>query len=112
MNSSRRGDLRRPLDFVRLRRVGMAEGDVRRHRVAEQKALLKHDADVPPQVVEIEFANVDAVDRNRAAVDVVKPRDQAQQRALAGARFADDAQALRRRERRNDTSRSTGCRRR
>ena len=61
-----RGDLGRPLDLL-ARRLGMAEGDVRRHRVAEQEALLKHEADAAPQSVEIEIADVDAVDQHAAA---------------------------------------------
>ena len=45
---------------------GMAEGDIGRDRVAEQEVVLKHDADVPPQVVEIEPADVDAVEQHAA----------------------------------------------
>ena len=42
---------------------GMSERNVRGHRIAEQKILLKHDADVPPQIVEVEPANIHTVDQ-------------------------------------------------
>ena len=45
----------------------VAEGDVRGDGVAEQKALLKHQPDVAPQVVEVQLAHVDAVDQHAAA---------------------------------------------
>ena len=49
------------------RRLGMAEGDVGGDRVAEEERLLKHQADVPPQVVEIEIAQVVPVEQDPAA---------------------------------------------
>ena len=62
------------------RRLGMAEGDIGGDRVAEQKRLLKHQADVSPQVVEIEIAQVVAVEQDAAARRIVKAAEQRQQR--------------------------------
>ena len=64
------------------RRLGMAEGDVGGDRVAEQERLLKHQADVPPQVVEVEVAQVVAVEQNPAAGRIVKAAEQGQERLL------------------------------
>ena len=80
-----RGDLRGLFDLGE-RRLGMAEGDVGRDGVAEQKCLLKDEADVPPQVVEIEIAQVVAVEQNPPARRIVKAAEQRQQRRLARAR--------------------------
>ena len=58
------------------RRVGVGEGDVGGDRVAEQERVLEHDADRPAQVAEAQVADVDAVERDRAGVDVVEAGEQ------------------------------------
>ena len=70
-----------PLDG---RSVGLriGEGDVGADRVVEQQRVLEHDADGSPQVVQAEFAHIDAVDRDRAGVDVVEPDEESGDRRL------------------------------
>ncbi len=74
--------------------VGMAEGDIRGDRVAEQEIVLKHDADISPQVVDVEAADVDPVELHAPLLDVVIPRNEIQQARLAGAGFPNDGHAL------------------
>ena len=73
--------------------VGMPERDVVRDGAAKQQALLEHDADVAAQGVQVQLAHVDAVDQDPAARGIVEARDQAEQRALAGAGRADERHA-------------------
>ncbi len=56
--------------------------------------VLRDHADRAPQRLEREIAHVDAVDQHRAVGDVVQARDQRCQRALAGARRADQRHGL------------------
>ena len=56
--------------------------------------VLQHEAEQSAHVGEIQFADVDAVDRNAAARDVVEPQQQIDQRRLAGPGGADNADAL------------------
>jgi hypothetical protein len=89
----RRRDARGLLD-LRRRGLGMAEGDVGRDGVGEEKALLENQADVAAQVVEVELAHVDAVEQHAAGGRVEEARDQAHQHALARAGRAEDGHAL------------------
>ena len=61
-------------------------------------------ADLRAQRRQRHVADVDAVDQDRAARDVVEPRNQVDQRRLARAAQADDARPSARRGRVNDTS--------
>ena len=56
--------------------------------------VLQHEAEQPAQIGEIEIADVDAVDGDAAARDVVEPHQQVDQRRLAGSGGADNADAL------------------
>ena len=56
--------------------------------------VLQHQAEESAQVVEVQLANIDAVDRDAAALDVVEPQQQVDQRRLAGAGRADDPDPL------------------
>ena len=75
-------------------RLGVPEGDVGGDRVREQEALLEDEADVAPQVVQVQPAHVDPVDQQPAGRDVVEPRDQAHEDALARAGRPEDGDAL------------------
>ena len=72
----------------------VAEADVVGDRAREQVHVLQHQAEQPAHVGEIELADVDAVDRDPAARHVVEPQQQVDQRRLARAGGADDADAL------------------
>ena len=90
--------------YLRRRRLRRAVRDVVRDRVVEQHGLLRHDADLRAQRLQRDLANVAPIDRNRAAADVVKPRDQVHERGLAGAAAADDRHHLSRRHRQRDVA--------
>ena len=66
--------------------------DVVAQRQLEAHEVLEHGGDAAPPVVEVEPAQVDAVDLDRAAGRVVQPAQQLGQRRLAGAVLADDGQ--------------------
>ena len=60
------GEPRRP-HHVLEGRIGPRRGDVVADRAAEQEVLLQDDADAPPQMIDVVFADVDAVDLDQAA---------------------------------------------
>ena len=64
MNSSACAARAAAARIVRVGRVGARVGDVLAHRAAEQRRLLRHDADRAAQVAERELAHVDAVERD------------------------------------------------
>ena len=75
-------------------RVRSAVGDVVAHRAGEQERLLRHDAELAAVRVEVEVAQVDAVDRHRARRRVVEAGDQLDERRLAGAGLAHERDGL------------------
>ncbi len=83
---------RTPDIVIADRRV--AKANVVGNRSGEQVDVLQHQAEQPAQLVERQLADVDAVDENPPAADVVEAQQQVDQRRLAGARGADDADAL------------------
>ena len=78
------GQLGGPPDFV-FGRVLHPESDVLRDRSAEQKRLLRNEADVAPQLRGIEFAQIDSVQQHRARGRIHQARHQTDQRALSAA---------------------------
>ena len=83
MNSWARALPRRRL-HLRVAGVRPPVANVVADGVGEQEGVLQHDADAPPQAVLGHAANVLAVDGNGAALDVVEPFQQADDRGLAG----------------------------
>ena len=77
-----------------LGRVGRRVAEVVADRGVEQVGLLGHDPDDLAERGQGEPADVDAVDLDRARVDVVEPRDQVGRRRLARARRADERHEL------------------
>ncbi len=71
-----------------------AVGDVVRDRVVEEHGLLRHERDLLAQRPQRDVADVDAVDENRAFLDVVEPRNQVHERGLARAAQTDDGHHL------------------
>src|SRR5699024_8179654 len=74
--------------------VRAAVGDVVPDRPAEQPGVLQHHADVPAHLAAREHGDVHAVDGDAAAVEVVEPHDEVDQRGLAGSGGADDGDGL------------------
>src|SRR5580658_5788965 len=71
-----------------------AEADVRIDGAGEKKRVLQDDAELAPEVLDIELANVDAIEKNLAALHVVKAEQQGNERGFAGAGVADDGERL------------------
>src|SRR2546426_1346466 len=71
-----------------------AETDVGFNRSGEKKRILKDDAELTPQILEIDGANVLAVEKDLAALNIVETKKQGNQRGLARAGVADDGERL------------------
>ena len=83
-------------DFQRVVQIGLsgvcvAPKEVAADRALEEHRLLRHDADAAAQLVLADVAHIHAVHQHAAARHVVKAGDEVDQRALAAARAADDA---------------------
>src|SRR5690606_36949070 len=77
-----------------LRGVEPAEGDVLPDGAAEQEDILLDDADLSPQRGERHVTDIDAIDRDAAAGDVVEARQQRRDRGLAGTGRTDEGDRL------------------
>src|SRR5690606_14224629 len=73
---------------------GAAEGDVGGDGVAEEETLLKNHAHVAAQGLYVELAQVVAIESDATGGGIVETRNEAEQRAFAGAGFADDGDAF------------------
>src|SRR5690348_12158186 len=71
-----------------------AQANVGFNRTREQKRILQHDAELAPQVLQLEQANVLAIQKNLAALNVVEAGEQGNQRGLAGSRMAYNRESL------------------
>ncbi len=80
--------------YLVSRRVRAAVGDVGRHRVGEEEALLEDDPDPAPERLEGEPADVVAVDANRTGAGVVEARHEHGGRRLPAPGRADEGDRL------------------
>lgn len=71
--------------------VRIAIGDVVSDGAGEQDRVLRHDADLPPKVVQLDLANICSVDRDAALIDIVEAADQIYRRRFADARLAHES---------------------
>ena len=74
--------------------VGAAVEDVVAHRAVQQRGVLRDHADLRAQAVLRHVGDVLAVDQDAARLDVVEAQQQVDERGLAGARAADQADLL------------------
>ncbi len=74
--------------------AGGAQADVRLDRAGKEERILEDDAEHAAQVLDIDFADVDAVEEDLSALDVVEAEEQRDQSGLAGAGVADDGDGL------------------
>jgi hypothetical protein len=81
-------------DHLGLGGVGAAVEDVVAHRAVQQRGVLRHHADVRAQAVLRDLGDVLAVDQQPARLDVVEAQQQVDERRLARARAADQADLL------------------
>ena len=86
------------LDDLGPRHGGIGEGDVLVDRAVEQQVLLKHHADVAAQPRRIDLTEIRAVEEHLSLGREVEPLHEFRQGRLAGARWADDADRLARRD--------------
>src|SRR6267142_2242676 len=76
---------------VNIRR---AEADICFDRAGEKERILKHNAELPAQILQIDGSNVLAVEKNLAALNIVKAQKQGNERSLAGAGVSHDGESL------------------
>ena len=88
--------------------IGTAEAEIGRDRSGEQERLLRHVADLAPQQIGVEVADIDPIDEHLAAARVEQPGDQVDQRRLAGTGAADDRRGLTGGDAKADPPHSTG----
>ena len=86
--------LRAAADDLRVARARPAVADVRRDRAVQQRGVLRHHADRRAQAFLRDAGDVLAVDRGSGRLGVVEAQQQVHERGLAGARAADEADAL------------------
>ena len=84
------------------RRVEPAVADVLGHGSREEQRLLLDEADLVAERAQREPADVDPVDQDTSCLRVVEAHDEADQRRLARAGWADDRDPLPRRDREAD----------
>ncbi len=82
--------------FVKLRltRIRATEQDVLANSRVEQKDVLLHNADVPPQILHLDPHDVLAIQADMALLRFVEAGDQGGQARLACARFAHQCNGL------------------
>ena len=89
----RLGDLDRSADLL-VRRVRPSEPEVRRDRPREKHRFLRHKADPVPEIVNIHVPDIHAVDLHTPLRRIEEPRNQVDERRLAGARASDEGDRL------------------
>ena len=75
----------------RTRRDPLPQGDVARDAATEEEHVLEDRRDPPAEIPLRQIPHVDAVDANRAPIDVVESREQLDDRRLAGAGRPDES---------------------
>ena len=61
----------------------LAETNIALYITGKKKYVLLHHTDTPSKRFEVPLANIDAIDQDRPALDLVKAADQIDDRALA-----------------------------
>ena len=77
-----------------LARVRPAVEDVVADRAVQERGVLRDEADLAAERILRDLRDVLAVDQDAAALDVVEAKQQVDERRLAGARAADEADLL------------------
>ena len=63
-------------------------------RAREEERILQHNSELPPQFLQIKQADIDSIQQNLPALNIVKAQQQGDQRGFSGARMADDREGL------------------
>ena len=74
--------------------VGLPPAQVLKHRPREERILLQHDGHLIAQRSQVVLLDIAPTDEHLALPHVVEPRDEVDERRLARARTADDADGL------------------
>src|SRR6185312_8517093 len=68
-----------------------AEADVVRDGSRKEKRILQHHAVTAAQIAQVHLPEIDSIQTNASALDVIKTQQQGDDRSLAGAGVADDS---------------------
>ena len=72
----------------------LTESDVSRHRAGEEKDVLEHQTDRPPQELEVPLAHIHTIDQNRSGVEIIETLEKTRECRLAGTGMPDDRHRL------------------
>src|SRR5258705_9313513 len=75
----------RRFEYLRLADARIAERDIGRDVAGKKKHILQDQTQVAAQILFVPLADVDAVDEDRAALDLVKAAERRNHRGLAAA---------------------------
>ena len=75
-------------------RLGTAAADVLLDRVAEQEGLLQNDRDLPAVGLQLEPADIEAIDQDSSGLGIVESKQQRKYRGLSGPRWPDEPHSL------------------
>ena len=71
-----------------------AQADVRFERAGKEKRVLQHDSELAAEILDVELADIGAVEQNLAALDIVEAEQELNRSGFAGAGVADDGDGL------------------
>src|SRR5216684_762515 len=74
--------------------AGRAEPDVRFNGAGKKKGILEHDAELAAEILQVDQANVFAVEEDLAALNVVEAEQEGDEGGFAGAGVTDDSEGL------------------
>ena len=84
------GGNRGGLDDLLAGGLRIGKGDVLFHRAIKEHGVLRHDADLAAQGIELHLIDVIAIDEDAAGARVIETRQHLGEGALAGTTGADD----------------------
>src|SRR6267378_2679591 len=74
--------------------AGRAQSNVRFNGAGKKKGILEHDAELAAEILQVDQANVFAVEKNLSALNVVKAEQEGDERGFPGAGMTDDGEGL------------------
>ena len=83
--------------YVITNNARRAEPNVGFDRSGKEEGILQHNSEVPAQILQIKKANIDSIQKDLPALDIVETQQQRNQGRLAGARVPDNCKCLTRR---------------
>src|SRR5260370_29670141 len=74
--------------------AGGAESNVRFNGAGKKKGILEHDAELAAEILQVDQANVFAVEEDLAALNIVEAEQEGDERGFPGAGMTDDGESL------------------